>query len=227
MERPDSTCWSVIRGAAAGAAADRDVFVRRYDHVIRRYLAARWQHSSYRQDIDDAVQEVFLECFRQGGILGRADPDLAGGFRAFLYGVTRNIALRVEARQTRHGRTEAPQGFELEHVAADDASLSQVFDKAWAAGLLVEAGQVQAERAKQLGPDSVRRVELLRLRFHEGLPIRDIARRWGAEPVVVHREYAKARQEFKAALLQVLAFHCPGSPEHLEQQCTDLLAIVG
>jgi RNA polymerase sigma-70 factor (ECF subfamily) len=226
MDRSNSTCWSVIRGAAAGGAADREAFVRRYDRVIRTYLAARWQYSSYRQEADDAVQEVFLECFRQGGILGRADPELPGGFRAFLYGVARNIALRVEARVTRHRRTELPDGLNLENVAADDASLSKVFDRAWASGVLAEARQVQAEQAKQLSPEAVRRVDLLRLRFQEGLAIRDIAGRWGVEPVAVHREYAKARQEFKAALLHVLTFHCPGSPAHLEQQCADLLAII-
>jgi hypothetical protein len=76
------------------------------------------------------VQEEFLECFRQGGILGRAGPDLAGGFRAFLRGVARNIALRIETRLTRYWRTELPDGLSLESVAADDASLSKVFDKA-------------------------------------------------------------------------------------------------
>jgi RNA polymerase sigma-70 factor (ECF subfamily) len=70
-------------------------------------------------------------------------------------------------------------------------------------------------------------VELLRLRFQEGLPIREIARRWQIEAAVVHHEYAKARQEFKAALLQVLAFHHPGSAADIEQQCSDLLAILG
>jgi RNA polymerase sigma-70 factor (ECF subfamily) len=227
MGQSDSTCWSVIRGAAAGVAADREDFVHRYDHVIRTYLAARWRNSSYHQELDDAVQEVFLECFREGGILGRADPDLDGGFRAFLYGVARNIALRVESRRTRHRRTELPDGLNLECVANDDATLSKVFDKAWAACVLGEAGQVHAEQAKQMGPEAIRRVDLLRLRFQEGLPIRDIAGRWEVESALLHREYAKARQEFKAALLQVLAFHCPGSQEHLEQQCADLLAIVG
>jgi RNA polymerase sigma-70 factor (ECF subfamily) len=227
VERSDSTCWSVIRGAAAGVAADQEDFVRRYDGVIRTYLAARWQQTHYRQELDDAVQEVFLECFRQGGILGRAQPDLAGGFRAFLYGVTRNIALRVEARLARSRRTELPEGCHLEGLAADDASLGTVFDRAWAAALLVEAAQRQTERAQQVGQEAVRRVELLRLRFQEGLPIRDIARKWGVAPALVHREYARARQEFKAALLDVLAFHHPGSPAQIEQHCADLLAIVG
>jgi RNA polymerase sigma factor (sigma-70 family) len=227
MARSDSTCWTIIHGAAAGNTADREAFARRYTPVIRAYLAARWQRSTYQQELDDAVQEVFLECFRAGGILEHADPHCPGGFRSFLYGVTRNVALRIEARLARHRRTEPPEGFDPESLAADEPSLSQIFDRAWAAALLREAGQLQAEQAKQVGGEAPRRVELLRLRFQEGLPIRAIARRWHVEPAVLHREYAKARQEFKAALLQVLAFHHPGSNEAVEQECANLLALLG
>jgi RNA polymerase sigma-70 factor (ECF subfamily) len=227
MDRADSTCWTVIQGAAAGSAADREDFVRRYTPIIRAYIAARWENASHRQELEDGVQEVFLECFRQGGVLERANPVHAGGFRSFLYGVVRNVALRIEARLARHRRSEAPAGFDPENLAADEPSLSAVFDQAWAISLVREAGQLQAERAKPRGEEAVRRVELLRLRFQEGLPIRAIARRWQVEPAVVHHEYAKARQEFKAALLQVLAFHHPGSAADIEQQCSDLLAILG
>src|SRR5690349_11127268 len=101
MDRADSTCWTVIQGAAAGSATDRDDFVRRYSPVIRAYLTARWQNSTYRQEIEDGVQEVFLESFRHGGILERANPVPPGGFRPFLYGVARNVALRMEARLAR------------------------------------------------------------------------------------------------------------------------------
>jgi len=223
----DSTCWTVIQGAAAGSAADRDDFVRRYAPVIRAYLAARWGESRYRQELEDGVQEVFLECFRQGGVLERADPVHAGGFRSFLYGVMRNVALRIEARLARHRRSEPPEGFDLESFAADEPSLSEVFDRAWATSLLREAGRLHAEQAKPRGEEALRRVELLRLRFQEGLPIREIARQWQMEPAVLHHEYAKARQEFKAALFQVLAFHQPGSAADVELQCSDLLAIIG
>jgi RNA polymerase sigma factor (sigma-70 family) len=227
MDRADSTCWTVIQGAAAGSAADRDDFVRRYTPVIRAYLAARWHDSRYQQEIEDGVQEVFLECFRQGGVLERANPVHAGGFRSFLYGVLRNVALRIEARLARHWRSQPPEGFDPESVAADEPSLSAVFDQAWAISLVREAGRLLAEQAKPRGEEAVRRVELLRLRFQEELPIRAIARQWQVEPAVVHHEYAKARQEFKAALLQVLAFHQPGSSADLEQQCSDLLPIIG
>ena len=57
--------------------------------------------------------------------------------------------------------------------------------------------------------------------------IREIARRWGADAKALHHEYARARQEFKAALLQVVAFHHPGSPAEVEQECANLLACLG
>src|SRR5262249_19049067 len=40
MPGPESTCWTVIHAAAAGAAADREQFAQRYGPVVRAYLAA-------------------------------------------------------------------------------------------------------------------------------------------------------------------------------------------
>ena len=65
------------------------------------------------------------------------------------------------------------------------------------------------------------------MRFHEGLAIREIAARWAAEPAALHHEYARARQEFRAALEEVVAFHEPGSPGQIEQVCVELLALLG
>jgi len=65
---------------------------------------------------------------------------------------------------------------------------------------------------------------LLRLRFEEGLPIRAIAQRWDIPAAELHHAYARARQEFRAALLEVVAFHHPGSPVEVEQEAASLLA---
>ena len=97
--RRSDCCWTVIEGAAAGRKEDRDEFARRYVPAVRAYLAARWQASPFAQELDDATQEVFLECFRQSGVLERADRSRPGGFRAFLYGVVRNVALRIGTRR--------------------------------------------------------------------------------------------------------------------------------
>jgi RNA polymerase sigma-70 factor (ECF subfamily) len=227
VERPESTCWTIVRGAAAGNDQDRDQFARRYAPVVRAYLAARWPDSSRRQEIDDAVQEVFVECFRQGGVLERVEEGRPGGFRAFLYGVARNVALRVESDRARQDVRQSPDGSALERVADSEASLSTVFDRAWAKALVREAARLQEEQARRAGEAALRRVELLRLRFHEGLPIREIARRWGADAAALHHEYAKARQEFKAALLETVAFHHPGSAAEVERACAELLAMLG
>ena len=83
-----------------------------------------------------------------------------------------------------------------------------------------EAAERQAERGSEAGEAVLRRVELLRLRFHEGLPIREIRRRWGSDPDAVHRDYARARREFQMALAEVVARHHPGStPVEIEHEC--------
>jgi RNA polymerase sigma-70 factor (ECF subfamily) len=223
---PELTCWTVIQAAAAGSAAERSEFARRYCPVIRGYLAARWRSSPCRHELDDAVQEVFVECFKQGGALDRMEPE-RGGFRPFLFGVVRNVALRAERTLSRRREQNASQDQQLEAVADDDPSPSRAFDRAWALAIFREAGLWQEQKARRAGEAACRRVELLHLRFHENLPIREIARRWKTDAAVLHYEYAKARQEFKAALLDVVAFHHPGSAAEVEQECANLLVCLG
>jgi RNA polymerase sigma-70 factor (ECF subfamily) len=73
MSAEESSCRTVIRAAAAGSAADREELARRYLGVVRAYLAARWRGSPLRDDLDDATQDVFVECFRAGGALFHAE----------------------------------------------------------------------------------------------------------------------------------------------------------
>ena len=175
MTQSDSTRWSLIRGAAEGRAPDREAFAERYESVIRTYLGARWRGAPISQEIDDAAQEVFVECFRPGGALGRAAGETA--FRGFLYGVVRNVARRIEERRARRG-VQPGSHLDLAEVEAREEPLSHVFDKAWARALVLQAGLLHAERAKANGEEGRRRVEILRLRFKEGKPIRKIAELW-------------------------------------------------
>ncbi len=216
MSTAESTCWTVIRAAAAGSAADRDELARRYLGAVRAYLSARWRGSQLRHDLDDAVQEVFVECFRQGGVLEAAADGRVPSFRAFLYGVVRNVARRFEGRS-------APAASPLPEIPDDEPSLSRLFERSWAQAIMAEAARLQRRWATERGPEAVQRVELLRLRFEENLPIRTIAERWGIAAAGLHHAYALARQEFKAALLAVVAFHLPGRPTEVEQEAASLL----
>ena len=118
-----------------------------------------------------------------------------------------------------------PQGSAgpLPDIEANEESLSRLFERTWAQAIMTEAAQLQKKRAVERGPEAVQRVELLRLRFEEGLPIRTIAERWGASAATLHHAYAMARQEFRAALLTVVAFHHPGSPAEVEREAASLL----
>src|SRR5215510_9939114 len=216
MSTPESTCWTVISAAAGGSRSDREELARRYLGTVRTYLAARWRGSALCDDLDDATQEVFVECFRQGGAVEVAGAGRVPAFRAFLSGVVRNVARRFESRPV---RAAGP----LPEIAADDASQSRLFERTWAQAIMSEAARLQRQRAAEGGPEAAQRVELLRLRFEENLPIRAIAQLWGTDAARLHHAYAQARKEFKAALLEVVAFHHPGSPAEVEREAASLL----
>lgn len=218
MQTPDATCWTLIHAAAAGDRPAREWFARLYEPIARTYLATRWRQSPGLA-LDDAVQDVFVECFKTNGVLEKVVASHPDGFREFFHGVLRNIARRHEA-----ARAAAPVP---DDHAADDTSLSRAFDKAWARSLLQEAARLQAEAAAKEGERAVKRVELLRLRFQEGQPIRDIAARWNEDAAKLHHEYAVARDEFRAALRRVMAFHLPAAnAEQLDDACRLLLALL-
>jgi RNA polymerase sigma-70 factor (ECF subfamily) len=220
----DSTCWPVIEGAAAGDRGDRDLFVRLYSPVVSAYLEARWRGApAYLQELENASQDVFVECFKQGGALEHSQPTHPGGFRAFLRGVIRHVAQRTEAR-LRRGERQAPTDEVLSSVPQKDEELGEVFDRAWAAALIREARRRLTERARQQGEAALARVELLRLRFQEGLPVREIARRRGVEAKVVQADYERARQWFQAALLEVVELERPGEGR---QALAELLQALG
>ena len=137
-------------------------------------------------------------------------------FRAFLYGVVRNIARRFESAPK---RAAGP----LPDIEANEENLSRLFERTWARAIMAEAALLQKRRAVGLGSEAMQRVELLRLRFEDNLPIRAIAERWGIPAARLHHAYALARQEFRSALLEVVAFHLPGSPAEVEQEAAELL----
>src|SRR5262249_39257162 len=155
-------------------------------------------------------------CFRHGGVLEAAGAGRVPGFRPFLYGVIRNVARRFEGRPARAAGPPPD-------VPAADASQYRLFDRTWARAIMAEAAGLQRGRAAEAGPEALRRVELLQLRFEEDLPIRAIAGLWQVDAAKLHHAYALARAEFRAALLEVVAFHQPGSRAELEQEATGLL----
>ena len=223
----DSTIWTIIRRACEGDAEAREDFARTYLPAVRAYLRARWAGRPVRHEVDDATQEVFLDLLRDGGALERLDMSRPGGFRPYLRGVVRTVALRVETREARRHEKGLWHPRDLDAIPADDDSLARAFDRAWARTVIREAGRHHEERARAKGEDAVARREILRLRFQEGLPIRVIAARRGEDPARVHHYYARARAEFLEALEAVVSDYHSGTPAEISRECEHLLALLG
>jgi len=223
----ETTCWTLVRGAARGVEHDVDLFVRLYAPVVRSYLVERWRSSTHRADLEDALQEVFVECFKQGGVLDRVDVERLESFRAFLLGVTRNVSRRFEAKNARKKEIQPATEFDPDELTADEERLSMVFDRSWARALLKEAGLRQVERARILGEDAEKRVELLRLRFQEGKTLRDIAADWNVDHARLRKQNARALREFEDALREVIGFHSPDAPAEAEKEMASILSRVG
>ena len=75
---------------------------------------------------------------------------------------------------------------------------------------------------------AIERVRLLKLRFEEGLPIREIARRWDTEAARLHHVYATARKDFVRSLGEVVRYHEPdASGDDVDRECRQLLESLG
>lgn len=213
-----------MRSAASGDEASRATYCGLYGPVIRAYLAARWRLPSDHEEVADAAQEVFLQCFKPGGALLRADSDREGGFRAFLYGITRNVAGTVEAARLRRRRERGGGADDIDMVASDESTVSRVFDRAFAQALTREARSLLASRAAP-GSPAAARLRALELMYEHGLPSREIAKATGTDVAAVYPLLTRARKEFKAALLEVLAgYHPDDSKEALERRCIDVFS---
>ena len=79
----DATKWTLIQRAAGGDRAARSEFTTRYLPAVRAYLRARWSTRLAPDALEDAIQEVFVECLKERGVLERAQRERMGGFRSY------------------------------------------------------------------------------------------------------------------------------------------------
>lgn len=223
MASADLTPWSVVLGAAAGEPQQREIFARRYEPVVRAYLASRWRVPREHPDVGDVTSDVFVECFKDGGVLERVDRGLEGGFQAYLYGVVRNVARMAERRWTQRRQRSAGPVSDLDVFEGDEATLSEVFDRAWARSLVGEARQLMHDRAAASSV-TARRFRALQMRFDEGLPPRRIAEVMELRVESIYELLREGRSEFRATLMGLVADHHPGASQvEIERMFVDLL----
>jgi RNA polymerase sigma-70 factor (ECF subfamily) len=199
MTDPDQTSWTLIRRAADGDAPSRQDFAERFTPLVRRQLERRWRGTPLLADLEDATQDVLVACLEDGGVLGRAAASPPPSFHGYLFGVVRNIARGFEKRRVRVRETH-DGGDAVEATASPATTLGRMHDRAAAREVLRRAAARHLELARTEGDGALRRCEILRLRFEEGLEVRAIAERWGEDPAKVHQEYRRARREFRRSL---------------------------
>ena len=214
----------MIQRAAEGNQSGRDEFARSYGPVIRAYLGARWRQTRLADQVEDAAQQVFLDCFKENGALGRADQYRQTGFQAFLYGIVRNVARGMERSHAR-SRAHHDSGIDVAELDSKDDSLARVFDRAWASALLRDAARLQLERAREKGPEAIKRHRLLALRYGDNLAIRDIAVQWDVDAAWLHVQFRQSRNEFRSALEDVIKELHGEDEEPIAVQCSRLLQV--
>ncbi|MBX3463761.1 MAG: sigma-70 family RNA polymerase sigma factor [Planctomycetes bacterium] len=220
------TVWTVLRAASRGDASARAAFAQGYAVPIRSYLQHRWRGRALAASVDDAVHDVFVECYKPGGVLERADPE-RGGFRPLLYGVVRNIARRHEELAARSGARAPGESVHLDELPHQAEALSRTFDRAWARSLLREAVQ-RHEAAAAAGDDDARlRLRILRMRHEQGMPVRTIAAALGeADVAVVHNAYRRARRDFAVHLRAVVAASTGVQGPAVDDECRRLTELL-
>jgi len=215
----ETTCWTVVHGAAAGHDEARDCFARRYAPLIRKYLASRWHLAPDHDRVVEASHEAVIQLFKPGGALTTLEPGRGSGFRAFLFGVVRNVALMLE-RSAR--RADVATAIEIDPATIEDenASLSRVFARAWFDMIAAEARSAMAARP---GARCKAAYRCLELRYLDGVPPRDIAKRVDLDVKDVYELLRTGRNEYRSALLEVMATYYPNASEaELEQRCREL-----
>ena len=216
----------MLRAASAGDANAKSIFAHSYTAPIRAYLGHRWRDSNHAAAIDDAVQDVFVECIKPDGALQGADPT-NGEFRALLYAVVRNVARRHEERANRPGQA-AGGSIHLDDLPDQAEALSRFFDRSWAEAIVRDAILRHARAARRSDQDTRLRYRILRLRHQDGLAVREIAARLELASIeAVHNAYRRARREFREHLRNAVAHHTGVGPDALDAECQRVTTLLG
>ena len=216
----------MIVAAGDGEHAARERFARTYGSVIRAYLAARWRLPPAHEAVDDGTQEVFVQCFKPNGALQGVDPAGPARFRSYLYSVVGHVADRIERTNGVRRTAQEPSDAGLDEYAHTEATLSRVFDRAWVEMVTRNAWLRMAERVDR-GDEGRDRIQILDLRFKDGLSSGEIADRLGLEAGYVYQQLRNAKRDFRAALLEVIgSYHPNASKDELEARCVELIALL-
>ncbi len=164
-----------------------------YESLVRSVLCQRWKKTSLRGDVDDAVQEFFLESLKPCGALARYE-ERSDSHRAYFLSVARNVARRFEERAARDARRRQAG---MHATRRPDATIDQRLDRAWARAVLMRAAIRFRRRVST-------KTYALFAAVVAGQTIAVLARDQDIPAAPLYRVLERARAEFRLALDQEL-----------------------
>ncbi|MCR9244706.1 MAG: hypothetical protein NXI31_06725 [bacterium] len=175
-------------------------FCEHYLPIVKRHLRALWRDSTMDANVDDATQDVFVECLRSNGALSRLDVGRGHGLAAYVRGITRNIAARLGRRRARECRRCYLSNDLVSHTPDRTPDGLELLDRTCSATAVREA-VARLDREPAVPGHSLG--ELVRLHFGGNQPVREIAKGWEVRPARVHEARRRACQHLRKLLLRV------------------------
>lgn len=173
---------TLVLAAQAGDGEAFAALVRSRQSLVAAVVASRVKE---RSDVEDLVQEVFIRAWKR--LDGLQDPERFGGWLA-------RIAVNASLDYRRRKKVRPV----VTSLDADDAPQPAGDGPAEDHELVVfeEHGRVM-EALESLDPRSRRAVLL---RFHEGLPVKEVAARLGDSPPAVAMRLTRALRALRERL---------------------------
>jgi RNA polymerase sigma factor (sigma-70 family) len=167
--------------AAGDRSAGEELFSRHFEPVVRFF------QNKIDRDHDDLIQKTFLGCL-EGRALFRGD----GSFRAFMFGVARNV-LGKHLRQ----RYREPSALDFAHV-----SVAELGDS--------PSHLVAEDQRQQLMLHALRRIPIdhqivLELHYWEGMTATEVGEMLGVPVGTAKTRLRRAKQLLAAELADLLA----------------------
>ncbi len=234
-KRFPTTRWSLVAQIREGAPEARrmalEELLTKYLPALRTYLVLGRRLS--QEDAEDLLQDFIAHKVLEKGLVGRADPEV-GKFRTFL----RKALDRFLVDRMRRGRAKKRSAGDEAVVLGDQAGLlvaqhegADVFDVAWARGVLSEALEQMRLQCETLQRSDVWgvfecRLLLPMLRGTKPADYRELVARFDlASPAQASNVLITAKRMFTRSLRSVVGQYTAGEHD-IEAEVAELRKIL-
>ena len=183
-ERPSATRGTLAERVRAGDSEAFSELFLTFGEPLRKFA---FRHVRSSDLADDVVQDVFSSVWH-----ARERIDLRIGLRAYLFRATRNRALDILDHEAVRERWASESGLFAGHIDAyTDAEIPDDGARDIALLRIIDATLDRMPARRQL---------VCRLRWKDGVPLTEIARRLALSAKTIETQITRGRRDLRAAL---------------------------